>query len=165
MSWVMVPMHRLKISMMPKWMVFMPKAWQTGKKMGVKIRQAGVISIKVPTTSRMMLMRNRITYLLLLMESRALDTRDGMLVNAMTQDMMLVSGGTSVAALFMAGYLPGILWGLACMIVIYFFAKKHGYRSKTSFTFKEAIHTILQAIPALLLIIIVIGAGRQGSYP
>lgn len=43
------------------------------------------------------------------------------------------------------------------MIVIYFFAKKHGYRSKTSFTFKEAIHTILQAIPALLLIIIVIG--------
>ena len=67
----------------------MPKAWQTGKKMGVKIRQAGVISIKVPTTSRMMLMRNRITYLLLLMESRALDTRDGMLVNAMTQDMML----------------------------------------------------------------------------
>lgn len=36
----------------------------------------------------------------------------------------LVSGGTSVAALFMAGYLPGILWGLACMIVIYFFAKK-----------------------------------------
>ena len=63
----------------------------------------------------------------------------------------LVSGGTSVAALFMAGYLTGILWGLACMIVIYFFAKKHGYRSKTSFTFKEAIHTILQAIPALLL--------------
>ena len=30
----------------------------------------------------------------------------------------LVSGGTSVAALFMAGYIPGILWGLACMLVI-----------------------------------------------
>lgn len=76
----------------------------------------------------------------------------------------LVSGGTSVAALFMAGYLPGILWGLACMIVIYFFAKKHGYRSKTSFTFKEAIHTILQAIPALLLIIIVIGGIIGGVF-
>ena len=36
----------------------------------------------------------------------------------------LVSGGTSVAALFMAGYIPGILWGLACMVVIYVFAKK-----------------------------------------
>ena len=31
----------------------------------------------------------------------------------------LVSGGTSVAALFMAGYIPGILWGLACMLVMY----------------------------------------------
>ena len=76
----------------------------------------------------------------------------------------LVSGGTSVAALFMAGYLPGILWGLACMIVIYFIAKKHGYRSKTSFTFKEAVHTILQAIPALLLIIIVIGGIIGGVF-
>lgn len=36
----------------------------------------------------------------------------------------LVSGGTSVAALFMAGYIPGILWGLACMLVVYFIAKK-----------------------------------------
>ena len=37
----------------------------------------------------------------------------------------LVSGGTSVAALFMAGYIPGILWGLACMIVAFFIAKKN----------------------------------------
>lgn len=44
------------------------------------------------------------------------------------------------------------------------FAKKHGYRSKTSFTFKEAIHTILQAIPALLLIIIVIGGIIGGVF-
>lgn len=36
----------------------------------------------------------------------------------------LVSGGTSVAALFMAGYIPGILWGIAVMIVAYFMAKK-----------------------------------------
>lgn len=36
----------------------------------------------------------------------------------------MVSGGTSIAALFMAGYIPGILWGLACMVVIYIYAKK-----------------------------------------
>ena len=46
----------------------------------------------------------------------------------------LVSGGTSVAALFMAGYIPGILWGLACMVVIYFFARKKGYRSTKRYT-------------------------------
>ena len=43
----------------------------------------------------------------------------------------LVSGGTSVAALFMAGYIPGILWGLACMIVAFIIARKRGYRSTT----------------------------------
>ena len=41
----------------------------------------------------------------------------------------LVSGGTSIAALFMAGYIPGILWGLACMLVVFVMAKKHGYKS------------------------------------
>ena len=44
----------------------------------------------------------------------------------------LASGGTSVAALFLGGYIPGILWGLACMIVIYIFAKKKGYKSTSS---------------------------------
>ncbi len=51
----------------------------------------------------------------------------------------LVSGGTSVAALFMAGYVPGFLWGLACMLVIYVLAKKKGYQSTSRFTGKEAM--------------------------
>lgn len=76
----------------------------------------------------------------------------------------LVSGGTSVAALFMAGYIPGILWGLACMLVIYFIARKKGYRAKTKFTFKEAMKIILQALPCLLLIIIVIGGIIGGIF-
>ena len=58
----------------------------------------------------------------------------------------LVSGGTSVAALFMAGYIPGILWGLACMVVIYNFAKKKGYRSTKKYTSSEKIRVFLQAI-------------------
>lgn len=76
----------------------------------------------------------------------------------------LVSGGTSVAALFMAGYIPGILWGLACMLVIYFIARKKGYRAKTKFTFKEAMKIILQALPCLQLIIIVIGGIIGGIF-
>ncbi|WP_147567893.1 TRAP transporter large permease [Dorea formicigenerans] len=63
----------------------------------------------------------------------------------------LVSGGTSVAALFMAGYIPGILWGLACMLVVYVIAKKKGYRAKKRFTASEAGKIILQALPCLLL--------------
>lgn len=40
----------------------------------------------------------------------------------------LVSGGTSVAALFLAGYIPGIIWTIACLLVAIFVAKKKGYR-------------------------------------
>ncbi len=76
----------------------------------------------------------------------------------------LVSGGASVAALFMAGYIPGILWGLACMLVIFFLAKKHGYRSTTSYTAKEAVKVVLDALPCLLLIIIVIGGIIKGIF-
>lgn len=76
----------------------------------------------------------------------------------------LVSGGTSVAALFMAGYIPGILWGLACMLVIYIIAKRRGYRSKTRFTAKEKWNIFLQALPCLMLIIIVIGGIIGGIF-
>ena len=76
----------------------------------------------------------------------------------------LVSGGASVAALFMAGYIPGILWGLACMAVVYFMAKKRGYRSTAKYTAAEAFKIFLQALPCLLLIVIVIGGIIAGVF-
>lgn len=76
----------------------------------------------------------------------------------------LVSGGTSIAALFMAGYIPGILWGLSCMIVVYFFAKKKGYTSTKRFSGKEKLNTAFQAIPCLLMIVIVIGGIIGGIF-
>lgn len=76
----------------------------------------------------------------------------------------LVSGGTSVAALFMAGYIPGILWGLACMVVIYIFAKRKGYRSTKKYTSSEKIRVFLQAIPCLFMIIVVIGGIISGIF-
>ncbi|MDD3219004.1 MAG: TRAP transporter large permease [Lachnospiraceae bacterium] len=77
----------------------------------------------------------------------------------------LVSGGTSVAALFMAGYIPGILWGVACMAVIYFFAKKKGYKKLKGFSgSKEKLKVAFQAIPALLMIVIVIGGIISGIF-
>lgn len=76
----------------------------------------------------------------------------------------LVSGGTSVAALFMAGYIPGILWGLACMLVILVLAKKRGYTSTERFTGKEVVNVIIQALPCVLLIVIVIGGIIGGIF-
>ncbi len=76
----------------------------------------------------------------------------------------LVSGGTSVAALFMAGYIPGILWGLACMTVIFFMARKRGYVNQVRFVRREVMNTVLQALPCLLLILIVIGGIISGIF-
>ena len=70
----------------------------------------------------------------------------------------LVSGGTSVAALFMAGYIPGILWGLGVMIVAFFIARKRGYKNNAERpTFMQALKIFLDAVPSLSLIIIIIG--------
>ena len=76
----------------------------------------------------------------------------------------LVSGGTSIAALFMAGYIPGILWGLGCMAVAFIMAKRRGYRSDERVPFKTAIKTFVDAIPSLLLIVIVIGGIIKGVF-
>ncbi len=76
----------------------------------------------------------------------------------------LVSGGTSVAALFMAGYIPGILWGAACMAVAFFTARSRGYRSSRRVKAKEALKIVLEAIPSLLLIVIVIGGIITGVF-
>lgn len=76
----------------------------------------------------------------------------------------LVSGGTSVAALFIAGYLPGILWGLACMVVAFIIAKRRKYPVAERVPFKVAVKTFLDAIPSLMLIVIVIGGILGGIF-
>lgn len=68
-----------------------------------------------------------------------------------------VAGSVSIAALFMAGYIPGILWGGAVMILAGIMAKKRGYQAESRVPLKVALKTFWQAIPSLLLIVIVIG--------
>jgi tripartite ATP-independent transporter DctM subunit len=75
-----------------------------------------------------------------------------------------VAGSVSISALFMAGYLPGIIWGLGVMIIAGFMAAKRGYRSNEKLTLKVALKTIIEAIPSLLLIIIVIGGILKGVF-
>ena len=76
----------------------------------------------------------------------------------------LASGGTSIAALFMAGYIPGILWGLSTMVVAYFIAKKNNYPVSDRITVSQGVKVFLEAIPSLLLIIIVIGGIVAGIF-
>lgn len=75
-----------------------------------------------------------------------------------------VAGSVSVSALFMGGYVPGIAWGISVMIIAGFMAIKRGYKTKFSFTSKEIVKIIVDAIPSLLLIIIVIGGILNGVF-
>lgn len=75
------------------------------------------------------------------------------------------SGGTSVATLFMAGWIPGLLWTGLCMVVGFLIAKKHGYVHKAEkMTMSFAVKTIVDAIPSLLLIVIIIGGILSGLF-
>ncbi|MGL4981863.1 MAG: TRAP transporter large permease [Treponemataceae bacterium] len=76
----------------------------------------------------------------------------------------LVSGGTSVAALFLAGYIPGILWGIGCMILTFFLAKSRGLEGKNIAKLSVVIRSFFDAIPALALIFIVIGGIINGVF-
>ena len=76
----------------------------------------------------------------------------------------LASGGVSVSALFMAGYLPGILTGIALMIVAALFAAKAGYPVGERVPFKEAMRCFFRAVPSLMLLVIVIGGILAGWF-
>lgn len=77
----------------------------------------------------------------------------------------LVSGGTSVAALFLAGYLPGILWALCCVVVAILLAKKFGYKGTLGkFNWKTLGVATVRAIPSLSLIVLVIGGIVAGIF-
>ncbi len=75
------------------------------------------------------------------------------------------SGGASVAALFMAGWIPGLLWAALCMVVAFIYGRKHGYVIKRDkLTVKIVLRTIWEAIPSLFLIVIIIGGILSGYF-
>ncbi|MFA0414652.1 TRAP transporter large permease [Vibrio renipiscarius] len=76
----------------------------------------------------------------------------------------LVSGGTSIAALFLAGYLPGILMGLSLMIVAGVIAKRRGYPVAARPTLAAVWDTFLKAAPSLLLIVVIMGGIIGGIF-
>lgn len=75
-----------------------------------------------------------------------------------------IAGGVSISALFMAGYIPGLLMGLSTMLIAYFYAKKHNYPVSPKVSFNQAVKTTMEAIPSLLLIVIVIGGIVGGVF-
>jgi len=76
----------------------------------------------------------------------------------------LASGGLSVAALFLAGYIPGILTGLFLMALAASMAYRKNYPAGRRVGFRRAMMIFLDAIPSLLLLVIVIGGITSGIF-
>jgi len=76
----------------------------------------------------------------------------------------LASGGASIAALFLAGYIPGILTGLLLMLVASFWARKKGYKVGKRSTFRNIIKTFIEAVPSLFMLVVVIGGIVAGIF-
>lgn len=72
---------------------------------------------------------------------------------------------TSIAALFMAGVGPGILWLLTCLVVAGLLARKQNYKREEAHpTFSQAMLVLWRAVPSLLMIFIVIGGILLGWF-
>ena len=77
----------------------------------------------------------------------------------------LASGGAaSVEALFLAGYIPGMLLGLGLMLVAGYFAVTRKFPKGESIHFKKLIKDFSRAFLSLLMIIIVVGGIVMGVF-
>ncbi len=76
----------------------------------------------------------------------------------------LASGGVSIAALFLAGYLPGILVGLSLMAVAAIIALRRGYGATQASGMRTILWRFLDAIPSLTLLVVVMGGIVAGFF-
>jgi tripartite ATP-independent transporter DctM subunit len=75
------------------------------------------------------------------------------------------TSGISIAGLFLAGVIPGIMMGLGMMAIAYFIARKRGYPIRGGrLTLQDLVHRLIRVIPALLMPIIVLGGILGGIF-
>ena len=72
---------------------------------------------------------------------------------------------TSIAALFMAGVGPGVLWLLVVLVIAVWLARKENYQRQTQHpTIAQGLYVIWRAVPSLFMIFIVIGGILLGWF-
>ena len=84
--------------------------------------------------------------------------------NVMIVYSLATGGAVSIAAIFMAGFLPGFLVGLGLILVSAVISVRHNYGKGETFPFREGVVRFFKAVPALLLVFIVIGGILLGWF-
>ena len=73
--------------------------------------------------------------------------------------------GTSVGALFLSGFVPGVLIGFGLMGVAFFMARKRGYPTRTNrLSLHEIRRTVLFALVPLFMPVIILGGILGGIF-
>ena len=72
--------------------------------------------------------------------------------------------GLSITKLFMIGLVPGILIGLALMVVWFFVGRKDGYNETITFTREEKWKILIDSTPAFLMPVLLLGGIRFGVF-
>lgn len=77
----------------------------------------------------------------------------------------LAAGGTvSIATLFIAGVLPGLLLGMGLMALCLCFARKRGYPKGERIPFRQALKIMLDALWGLMTVVIILGGILSGIF-
>lgn len=76
----------------------------------------------------------------------------------------VASGGVSIAALFVAGYVPGIMISLATIGVCAIYAKRRNFPAGERVPARIALKYTIAALPSLFLIVLVIGGILAGIF-
>jgi tripartite ATP-independent transporter DctM subunit len=77
----------------------------------------------------------------------------------------LAAGGVSIAGLFIAGMIPGIVLGLGMMAIAYVIAKRRGYPVRPhTVTWREFLAEMWDVLPALLMPVIILGGILGGIF-
>ncbi|WP_312072527.1 TRAP transporter large permease [Atlantibacter sp.] len=77
----------------------------------------------------------------------------------------LAAGGTvSIASLFIAGVLPGLLLGISLMVMCMGFAHRRGYPKGERIPFKQALKIFFDALWGLMTVVIIMGGILTGIF-
>ncbi|MCS3425989.1 TRAP transporter large permease [Rahnella sp. Lac-M11] len=77
----------------------------------------------------------------------------------------LATGGTvSIAALFIAGILPGLLLSLTLMVMCVLFAHKRGYPKGERVPFRQALKIFIDTLWGLMTVVIIMGGILSGIF-
>ncbi|WP_316978234.1 TRAP transporter large permease [Shumkonia mesophila] len=76
----------------------------------------------------------------------------------------LAAGGLSISKLFIAGYIPGILFGCSLMTVCYVIAVLKKFPRGDTYSLRQSLRIFLDAIAGLFVIFIIIGGILFGIF-